>query len=165
MDASLPTRIKAYINAMETSQFTFNQKARCLRLCHQLGTLCLPCFGILRELVHFQKRGENVNSASYCEVMLKLHDAIRRKIPGQLARRILLHRDNARLHTAVSRNMSEGLADCSWSSKELGLNKPGLVWSSVTSEKSRPMSEKRFCNCSLIFCSALCFYFSTDVEQ
>jgi hypothetical protein len=27
-------------------------------------------------LVHFQKRGENVNSASYCEVMLELRDAI-----------------------------------------------------------------------------------------
>jgi hypothetical protein len=27
MSASLATRIKAYFNAMETSQFTFNQKA------------------------------------------------------------------------------------------------------------------------------------------
>jgi hypothetical protein len=30
--------------------------------------------------------GENVNSASYCEVLLKLRDAIGRKRPGQLAR-------------------------------------------------------------------------------
>jgi hypothetical protein len=29
---------------------------------------------------------ENVNSESYCEVLLKLRDAIRRKRPGQLAR-------------------------------------------------------------------------------
>jgi hypothetical protein len=50
-------------------------------------------------LAHFQNRGEYVNSASYCEVLLKLRDAIRRKRPGQLARRILLHHDNARSHT------------------------------------------------------------------
>jgi hypothetical protein len=36
-----------------------------------------------------------VNSASYYEVLLKLWDAIHRKHPGQLARGILLHYDNA----------------------------------------------------------------------
>jgi hypothetical protein len=36
-------------------------------------------------LAHFQKHDENVNSASYCEVLLKLRDAIHRKHPGQLA--------------------------------------------------------------------------------
>jgi hypothetical protein len=51
-------------------------------------------------LAHFQKRDANVNSASYCEVLLKLRDAIRRKLPGQLVRGVLLHRDNARPHTA-----------------------------------------------------------------
>jgi histone-lysine N-methyltransferase SETMAR len=51
-------------------------------------------------IAHFQKRGENVNSASYCEVLLKLQDAIHRKHPGQLARGVLLHHDNARPHTA-----------------------------------------------------------------
>jgi hypothetical protein len=30
-------------------------------------------------LAHFQKRGEHVNSASYCEDLLKLRDAIRKK--------------------------------------------------------------------------------------
>jgi hypothetical protein len=39
----------------------------------------------------FQKYGKNVISASYCEVMLKLWRAIRRKCPGQLAREVLLH--------------------------------------------------------------------------
>jgi histone-lysine N-methyltransferase SETMAR len=51
-------------------------------------------------LAHFQKRGENVNSASYCEVLLKLRDATRRKRLGQLARGVLPHEHNARLHTA-----------------------------------------------------------------
>jgi hypothetical protein len=51
-------------------------------------------------LGHFQKRGEKVNSATYCEVLLKLRDAIRRKCPGQLAKEVLLHHDNARPHTA-----------------------------------------------------------------
>jgi transposase len=43
--ASLLTRIKLYFSAMETSQFTFNQKARRLR--HQRDRLCLPFFAIL----------------------------------------------------------------------------------------------------------------------
>jgi hypothetical protein len=50
-------------------------------------------------LTHFQKRAENVNSASYCEDLLKLLDEIRRKYPGRLARWVLLHHDNARPHT------------------------------------------------------------------
>jgi hypothetical protein len=45
-------------------------------------------------LAHFQKHGENVNSALYCEVLLKLQNAIRRKRPGQLARGVLLYHDD-----------------------------------------------------------------------
>jgi hypothetical protein len=45
--ASLPTRIKACFSAMETTNFTFNQKS--LRLHHQLGRFYSPCFGILTE--------------------------------------------------------------------------------------------------------------------
>jgi hypothetical protein len=45
-------------------------------------------------LAHFQKYIENMNYASYFEVLLKLRDAIRRKCPGHL-----LHRGNARPHT------------------------------------------------------------------
>jgi hypothetical protein len=37
-------------------------------------------------LAHFQMCGENVNSASYCAVLLKIRDAICRKSRGQLAR-------------------------------------------------------------------------------
>jgi hypothetical protein len=37
-------------------------------------------------LAHFQKRGINVNSASYCEVPLKLRDVIHIKRPGELAK-------------------------------------------------------------------------------
>jgi hypothetical protein len=54
------------------------------------------CLGVL--LPHFQN-GENVNSALYCEVLLKFWDAIRRKHPGQLAKGVLLHQDHARAHT------------------------------------------------------------------
>jgi histone-lysine N-methyltransferase SETMAR len=50
-------------------------------------------------LSHIQTRGENVNSVSYCEVLLKLRDAIRRKRPGQLARGVMLHHGKARPHT------------------------------------------------------------------
>jgi hypothetical protein len=53
-------------------------------------------------LAHFQKYGESVNSASCCDVQLKLWDAILRKRSGQLARGVLLHHDHARPHTALS---------------------------------------------------------------
>jgi hypothetical protein len=48
---------------------------------------------------HFQKCGENVNFASYHEVLLKFQDAIHRKCSGKLARGVLLHHENARPHT------------------------------------------------------------------
>jgi hypothetical protein len=51
-------------------------------------------------LGHFQKRAENVNSALYWEVLLMLQDVIRRKLPDQLARWVLLHHDKARPNTA-----------------------------------------------------------------
>jgi hypothetical protein len=40
-----------------------------------------------------------VNSASYCEFLLKLWDAIFWKCPGQQAREVLLHHHNASPHT------------------------------------------------------------------
>jgi hypothetical protein len=53
-------------------------------------------------LVHFKKRGENVNSASYCEVLLKIRDAIRRKRPGKLARGVLLYHENVKIQYSPS---------------------------------------------------------------
>jgi hypothetical protein len=61
-------------------------------------TMFWDCQGVL--LAHFQKCGENVNSASYCEVLLKLQDSVLRKYPGQLASGVLLHHDSDRPHTA-----------------------------------------------------------------
>jgi hypothetical protein len=63
-------------------------------------------------LSHFQKRGKYVNSASYCEILLKLRDAIRRKRPGQLARGVLLYHDNVRPHTA--RATQERIQELQW---------------------------------------------------
>jgi histone-lysine N-methyltransferase SETMAR len=40
-----------------------------------------------------------MNSALHCEPLLKLYDAIHRKLPGQLARGALFHHENARPHT------------------------------------------------------------------
>jgi histone-lysine N-methyltransferase SETMAR len=65
-------------------------------------------------LAHFQKQCENVNSASYCEVLLKLPDAIRRKRPDQLTRGVLLQHDNARPHTA--RATQERIQELQWGS-------------------------------------------------
>jgi hypothetical protein len=103
MAASLPTRIKACINAMETSKFTssFNQTFK-VTSTPSVGKVILIVFwdsqGVL--LAHFQMHSENVNSASYRQVLLKIPDAIRRKLTGQVARVVLLHHDNARSHTA-----------------------------------------------------------------
>jgi hypothetical protein len=51
------------------------------------GSIMLTVFwdsqGVLLALFH--KHGENVNSATYCEVLLKLRDAICKKHPGQVA--------------------------------------------------------------------------------
>jgi hypothetical protein len=49
-------------------------------------TVFCDSHGVL--LAHFQKRVENVNSASYCEVLLKLRDSIRRKRPCRQNSRI-----------------------------------------------------------------------------
>jgi hypothetical protein len=76
-------------------------------------------------LVHLQKRGGNVNSASYCEVLLKLRDAIRRKRPGQLARGVLLHHDNARPHTAQA--TQERIQELQWELVEHPHYSPDLV--------------------------------------
>jgi hypothetical protein len=63
-------------------------------------------------LASFQKHGENMNPASYCEVLLKLWDAIRRICPGQLARGVLLHLDNARPHTVQA--TQERIKELQW---------------------------------------------------
>jgi hypothetical protein len=54
MGAPLPALIKVCLSAMETSQFTFNQKFKVM------FTVFWDPQGIL--LAHFQKRGENVIS-------------------------------------------------------------------------------------------------------
>jgi hypothetical protein len=65
-------------------------------------------------LAHFQKHGENVNSAlyEYCEVLLNLRNAIHRKCPGQLARGVLLHHDNVRPHPAQA--TQERIQELEW---------------------------------------------------
>jgi hypothetical protein len=74
----------------------------------------LTAFGASQTvlLAHFQKRGKDVNFASYCEVLLKHRDAIRRKCPGQLARVALLHHDNVRPHTA--RGTQQRIRELQW---------------------------------------------------
>jgi hypothetical protein len=107
MDASLPTRIKACPNAMETSQFILNQKFKVTSTPSAGKDMLIVFWDPQRVLLaHFQKRGENVNSASYYEVLLKLQDAILRERPGQLARGVLLHHDKARSHTARATHLT-----------------------------------------------------------
>jgi histone-lysine N-methyltransferase SETMAR len=53
-----------------------------------------------------------VNSATYCEILLKIRNTIRRKLSGQLARGVLLHHDNARPHTA--RATQERIQELQW---------------------------------------------------
>jgi hypothetical protein len=95
MGASLPPQTRACFNAMETSQFTFKK----FKVTPLPGKVMLTVFWDSQGelLAHFQKRDENVNSASYCELLLKLREAISRKRPGQL---VLLQHYNARPRTA-----------------------------------------------------------------
>jgi histone-lysine N-methyltransferase SETMAR len=96
---------------MQTSQFTFTKK---FKVMPSAGKVMLTVFweyqGVL--LAHFQKLGENVNSASYCEVLLKLRDAIHRKCPGQLERGVLPRHDNSRPHT--TRATQERIQELQW---------------------------------------------------
>jgi hypothetical protein len=74
-------------------------------------------------VAHFQKRGENVNYATYREVLLKLLDAIGRKRPGQLAKGVLLHHDHVRPNTAQA--TQERIQELQWELLNIRL-KPGL---------------------------------------
>ncbi|BFZ13360.1 hypothetical protein BsWGS_16399 [Bradybaena similaris] len=73
-------------------------------------TVFWDCQGVL--LTNFKKKGDNVNSESYCEVLSVLRDAIRRKRPGLLTRGVLLLHDNARPHTA--RLTQEKIKNLGW---------------------------------------------------
>jgi histone-lysine N-methyltransferase SETMAR len=79
-------------------------------------------------LPHFEKRGENVNSVSYYEVLLKLQNAINRKRSCQLARGVqvlLLHHDNARPHTAQA--TQERIQELQWELLEHLPHSPDLA--------------------------------------
>jgi hypothetical protein len=117
MGASLPTQIKACFNAMETAQFTFSFSQK-FRVMPSPGKVTLTVFwdslGVL--LAHFQMHGENVNSATYCELLVKLRDAICGKRSGQLARGVLLHHDNAtwKEMEGISLGLISVLSGTSW---------------------------------------------------
>jgi hypothetical protein len=66
-----------------------------------------------------------VNSAFYCEVLLELQDAVRRKRPGQLARGVLLRHDNARPHTACA--TQERIYELQWGLLEHLSYSPGVA--------------------------------------
>jgi histone-lysine N-methyltransferase SETMAR len=87
--------------SMQRKHLTSPSAKKC-KVTPSAGKVILTVFWNSHEvlLAHFHKHGENVNSASYCEVLLKLLVSIRRRRPGQLVRGVLLHHDNARSHTA-----------------------------------------------------------------
>jgi hypothetical protein len=99
MGESITTRNKARFNAKETSQFTFNKKFKVTSM-PSAGKIMLAVFWASQEvlLANFQKRGEIVNSASYCEDLLELRDAFAANV--QTNWQALLHHSNARPHTA-----------------------------------------------------------------
>jgi histone-lysine N-methyltransferase SETMAR len=80
-------------------------------------------------LTNFQKCGENVNTAPYCEILLKLQDAICTKCPGKLARGVLLHHDGARPHTAES--IQERIHELQWELLQYPPYSPDLAPSDV----------------------------------
>jgi histone-lysine N-methyltransferase SETMAR len=98
---------------MKTSQFIFNQMFK-VTSTPSVGKFMITVFWDSQEvqLAPFRKRGENVNSSTYCEFLLKLRDAIRRKLPSQLARGALLNLDNAR--TRRARATQKRFQDLQW---------------------------------------------------
>jgi histone-lysine N-methyltransferase SETMAR len=70
-----------------------------------------------------------MNSASQCEVLLKLRDAISRKLPARLEGGVLLHRDNARTHTA--RANQGRIQELQWELLEYPSYSPDLAPSDV----------------------------------
>jgi hypothetical protein len=78
---------QSMIQCKENIPLHIQPKSSKFKVTSSAGKVMLTVFwdsqGVL--LARFQKRCENVNSASYCEVLLKLRDAICRKRPGQLA--------------------------------------------------------------------------------
>jgi hypothetical protein len=79
----------------------------------------------VQRVEEFKEHGENVNSVSYCEILLKLRNAIRRKRPGQPARGVLLHHDIARPHTAPV--TQERIQELQWELLEHPLYSPDLT--------------------------------------
>jgi hypothetical protein len=124
MGALLTTQIKACFHTMKhpsspsTKKFKVTPSAR---------KVMLTVFWDSQEvlLAHFQKCSENLNSASYCEVLLKLRDAISRKRPGQLVRGVLLYHDNSRPHTA--RATQEIFQELQWEFPEHQSYSPDLA--------------------------------------
>ncbi|GBO01337.1 hypothetical protein AVEN_208274-1 [Araneus ventricosus] len=51
-------------------------------------------------LARFLQWGDTETATSYCNILPKLRDAVRRKRLGLLTRGILIHYDNARPHSA-----------------------------------------------------------------
>jgi histone-lysine N-methyltransferase SETMAR len=109
---------------METSQFTFTQN---FKVMSSAGKVMLTTFWASpgELLAHFQKSGKNVNSASYCEVLLKFRDEIRRKRPSLVARGVLLHHENAR--STKVRTTQERIQELQWGLHEHSPYSPDLA--------------------------------------
>jgi hypothetical protein len=69
---------------MEASQFIFNQSLISFVISWKNYAYHVLGFSV-STVTHLQKCGGNMNSASQCEVLLKLLDAIHGKLPGYLA--------------------------------------------------------------------------------
>ncbi|GBL86070.1 hypothetical protein AVEN_89116-1 [Araneus ventricosus] len=59
----------------------------------------LPAKDIHKESLSIHTENCLSRQVVYCNIVSKLQDAIRRKLPGLLTREILFHHDNARPHT------------------------------------------------------------------
>jgi hypothetical protein len=103
-------RFPHYFIAMETSQFTFNQKAQSLRVVYAYSVL-----GFSESTVSLFSEGSW--ECEFCialVVLLKLQDAIRRKLTGQLERRVLLYHENAGPYTVQATQERIRLTSWNW---------------------------------------------------
>ena len=57
------------------------------------------CKGVI--MVDYLAKGETINSAYYCTLLRRLREEIKSKRHGMLSKKVLLHQDNARVHTST----------------------------------------------------------------
>jgi len=64
-----------------------------------MASVFWDCKGVI--MVDYLAKGETISSAYYCTLLRRLREEIKSKRHGMLSKKVLLHQDNARVHTST----------------------------------------------------------------